>query len=311
MFHRRRVARSRREYELQRAADFLFTKQPQAPCSDEQSDRRATGLVAGQPQMPSRLRRLDELLLSRLDVPALTLTADPDNRVAVTGSARPDWRLRFCVEGEGQSDDEAREQLHELSMIRAGGTVSLAGSHILRRDRPRRVHGSLVVEGPADGNVVVHASYTPVYVHDMTGSVRIAATHARAKILGTTGQVDATSFVIDFAACAGQVTLSAEAEINMLLGEATFDGTLMAWAQRCVRMLVPAGFVTPFQAIVRRREDFICRTAFAARVVHERKGELHYFTYGGAVSTSADTPMHVRSEQATVVIDSIQEPGVS
>jgi hypothetical protein len=105
--------------------------------------------------------------------------------------------------------------------------------------------------------------------------------------------------------------LSAEAEINLKLFHARFDGTLLAWAQRSVRMLVPPRFSTPFRAVVNRREDFVCRTEFSSRVSHEKKGDLHYFTYGSDDSVLPDAVMHLRSEEATVVIDTTVERSVS
>ena len=139
----------------------------------------------------------------------------------------------------------------------------------------------------------------------MAAPVRVSATHGRATILDTTGQVDATALVVDFAGTRGRVTLSAEAEINMKLPTVRFDGTLLAWAERAVRVLVPPDFVTPFRAITSRRSDFVCRTAFASRVTHEQQGELHCFTYAGDHSAAPRTVMHLRSEQATVVVDAL------
>jgi ferric-dicitrate binding protein FerR (iron transport regulator) len=52
-------------------------------------------------------------------------------------------------------------------------------------------------------------------VRDLAGPVRIAATHARATVLNTCGQVDATAGVVDFAGSRGRVTLSTEAEIDL------------------------------------------------------------------------------------------------
>lgn len=43
----------------------------------------------------------------------------------------------------------------------------------------------------------------------MVGPVRVTASHARAKILDTAGQVDTDTYVIDFAGSRGRVTLSA------------------------------------------------------------------------------------------------------
>jgi hypothetical protein len=316
MFRRRRLAKSRREYELQPALEFLFERRPfELRCADRKPGRReideretGTVLVAGD-QAPYLLTRLDELRLSRADVPVLTVTADPSNCVAVAGSSRPDWSLRFCARGEGEAEDEAREHLQQISMTRDGGMVSLGGPHLLSADRPGMGRGDLVVDAPADAPVVIHASYAAVQIRDVTGPVRIAATHGRATILNATGQVDAIAMVVDFAGSGGRVTLSAEAEINMKLSTARFDGTLLAWAQRSVRTLVPPGFLTPFRAIVSRRQDFVCRAEFGSPVTQEKKGDLFCFAYAGDNSVRPEASMHLRSEQATVVIDTMNETG--
>lgn len=130
----------------------------------------------------------------------------------------------------------------------------------------------------------------------------MAATHGRAKILDTTGKVDATGFVVDFAGSRGTVILSAEAEVNMKLNTVRFNGALSAWAQRSVRVLVPLEFQTPFQAFVNRPEDFVCRTDFCSKVKHEKRGGLYVFTYVGDGRTPPEQ-VHLRSEQAAVVID--------
>jgi HD-GYP domain-containing protein (c-di-GMP phosphodiesterase class II) len=138
MFRRRRLAKSLREYDLQPAADFLFERRPyEVRCADRKPGRREIDegqtravLVAGN-QAPYLLTRLDELRLSRADVPVLTVTADPSNCVAVAGSSRPDWSLRFCAQGEGETEDDARKRLQQISMARAGGTVLLTGPHLL------------------------------------------------------------------------------------------------------------------------------------------------------------------------------------
>lgn len=318
MFRRRRIAKSRREYELQAAPTFLFERQPyELRCADRRPgqhvfDERATHavFVAGN-QAPYLLTRLDELRLSWTDVPALTITADPANSVALAGSDSRDWSLRFCAQGEGDTEDEARELLQRISMVRIGGTLSLVGPHLLGSNQTRHLRGQLVVDAPADAPVVVHASYAAVEVRDVSGPVRVAATHGRATLLETTGQVDAIASVIDFASSSGRITLSAEAEINLKLSTARFDGTLLAWAQRSVRMLVPPAFLTPFRAIVNRRQNFVCRTDFSSRVTYEQKGELCYFNYEGDKSVAPERAMHIRSEEATVVIDTMQEPSVS
>jgi hypothetical protein len=160
----------------------------------------------------------------------------------------------------------------------------------------------LIVQAPADAPITVHASFAPVEVRNMTGPVRVTAIHARAKILDATGNVDASGFVVDFAGSKGMVILSAEAEINLKLTTVKFQGTLTTWAQRSVRVLVPPAFQTPFQAIVNRPQDFVCRTEFSTAVKREKKGGLYVFTYAGDGSIPPDR-VHLRSENATVVID--------
>jgi hypothetical protein len=313
MFRRRRLSRSRREYELQRAPESLFDRRPyELRCADRKPgqreiDERPRLIVAAGNQAPYLLTRLDELRLPQVDVSVLTVTADPSNCVAVAGSERPDWYLRFCAQGEGDTEDEARERLQQISMVRSGGTVSLTGPHLLSADPTRMGRGQLLVDGPADAAIVIHASYAAVRIRDVKGPVRVAATHGRTTILNTTGQVDAIAMVVDFAGSSGRVTLSAEAEINMKLSTVRFDGTLLAWAQRSIRTLVPPGFLTPFRVIVSRRQDFVCRTEFCSRVRQEKKGDLYYFTYAGDASVAPEAVMHLRSEQATVVIDTMKE----
>jgi hypothetical protein len=124
--------------------------------------------------------------------------------------------------------------------------------------------------------------------------------------LNTTGQVDAAAGIVDFAGSRGRVTLSAEVEINLKITAPEFDGMVLTWAQRSVRMLVPAGFNTPFKAIVGSRDDFVCRADFRSKVKQNRQGELYVYTYDlSADGTRAH--LHLRSEASTVVIDQIRE----
>ena len=186
----------------------------------------------------------ETLTLSRADVPALTVTADPSSMVEVIGSGRVDWSLRFCAHGEGDSEDEVREHLQELSMSRIGSAVSVNGPGF--RQQAGRM-GQLNVDAPADAPIVVHVSFGAVDVRDMAGAVRVTAMHGRARILDTVGKVDAAGQVVDFAGSKGTVVLSAEAEINLKLSTTRFEGTLTAWAQRPVRVLVPPSSQTPFK----------------------------------------------------------------
>ena len=296
---------ARHKQGVQAATEFLFE---QGPSNLTYRDR-----TPGQPlqpgirlvasgQAPYRRARREELAVSRTEVPALTIAANPSLGVEITGHGRADWSLSFCAYGEGNSEGEARDRLQEVSLVRLGATVSLNGPGARRA---RGAGGNLIVQAPADAPITVHASLAPVAVWNMTGPVRVTAIHARAKILNTTGKVDATAFVVDFAGSEGTVILSAEAEINLKLTSLKFTGTLIAWAQLPVRVLVPRGFQTPFQALVSRPQDFVCRTEFGANMKLERNGGLYVFTYPGDGSTPPED-VHLRSEHAVVVVDTGQ-----
>lgn len=237
-------------------------------------------------------------MLRGVDAPSLTITSDPSNSVAVVGTAEPDWRAFFRAHGEGNSEAEAQERARAVSISASGNTIALTTPY----PDGHQWRGHLLVEGPTKAAVVVHGSYAYVEVLDMAGPVRVSATHARAKILDTSGQVDVTAGVIDFAAARGRVTLSAETEINLRMRSMQFEGMVRAWAQRSVRILVPAGFTTPIQAVVSRRARFVCRAELASSVKYRRQGELHIFSIGDG--TSSPSPMlYLRSEEAAVVID--------
>ena len=294
-------AQAQRKYDLQPAAEFLFETSPfSAECADRTPGQPAQpGLrFAAANQLPYQRTRLESVTLSRSEVPALTIAADASESVAVSGHRRDDWSLRYCADGVGSTEVEARERLQDVSLIRAGATVSLNGPGLGRTG----ARGNLIVEAPADAPITVHTSFAPVEVRDMTGPVRVTAIHARAKLLNPTGNVAASAFVVDFAGAKGSIVLSAEAEINLKFTSIRFQGALTAWAQRCVRVLVPSAFQTPFQALVNRPEDFICRAEFSSAVKQEKKGGLYVFTHMGDGSVPADR-VHLRSEHATVVID--------
>jgi len=292
-------------YNLQPASDFLFDRRPFGfECVDRVPGQMPQGrravLVVGN-QAPYLLTRSEELTLSLLDVPVLTITADPCNSIGIAGSSRSDWSIRFCARGEGNTEVEARGHLQQVSMIRLGSAISLKGP--ILSEKPQ-TGGCFLLDAPSNAPIVIHASYSFAQIRDMTGPVRVTAAHARAIILDTMGQVDAAASMIDFAGSRGRVNLSAETEINLKMTAARFQGTLIAWAQRPVRMLIPPGFMTPFEAVVNRPQDFVCRADLVVKPT--RRYGLYVFTYEGAGS-SAPELMHLRSEQATVVIDTTRE----
>jgi hypothetical protein len=296
------TANSRRQIDLPAAADFLFEQRPHGSvCADRtpgQPQQPGIQLVV-KGQAPYLRTRSESLTFSHTDVPSLTIAANSPGVVEICGNDREDWSLRLCAFGEGSTETEAHDRLKEVSLTRVGSTVSVNGPGI---DRMVGARGDLIAEAPAGAPTTVHSSFAAVQLHNMTGPVRVTAIHARATILNTTGRVDATGFVVDFAGSEGTVILSAEAEINLKFTTARFQGVMMAWAQRSVRVLVPRAFQTPFRVLVNRPQDFLCRTEFSTKVQSEKKDGLYVFTYAGDGSTSPER-VHLRSEHGTVVVD--------
>jgi len=290
----------RSDYERQPAPEFLFEPRPLRRWPPAAPQPGQSFIVAAN-QPAHRAIRHEERAIPGGDASILTITSDPYNSIAVVAGDEPNWKLFFLAEGGGETEAEAEQRLQGCLFGVTGSTVSLS-----RPDKFVGLNASseLVVEAPRDAGVVIHASYAAVQVRDLAGPVRIAATHARATVLNTSGQVDVTAAVVDFAGSCGRITLSAEAEINLKITAPEFDGTMLAWAQRSVRMLVPAGFGTFFKAIVDTRDDFVCRAEFQSKVKESRQGELYVYTY----DISADRTrahLQLRSEASTVVVDQL------
>ena len=288
-----------REAHIQAAPDFVFERRPfQSDCAAPPAGATA-GYLISRSHLPFQRKHPQSLTFPLSEVPALTLAADESNMVHIAGSHRDSWALDFCAHGEGNTESEALAQLQQVSMERIGDTVFLGNSGT---KHTRLSSNTLLVAAPAAAPIVVHASFAAVHVQDMTAPVRVTATHARATILDTTGKVDVSGSVIDFAGSEGTVNLSSESEINLKFRAVRFEGSLMAWAQGPVRVLVPPSFQTPFQAIVNRPQDFACRADLCSKVTLERQGSLCVFTYSGDGSTSPPA-LHFRSGLQNLVID--------
>jgi hypothetical protein len=289
-----------RKYELQRAPEFLFEKhRVRFGCEGWPVKPPPRGsYVTFSPRAPFRQVQQTEWTLTRKDMPALTLASDMTTFVTIAGEDRPDWSVQLCAKGDGDTEADARGRMERVSMARMGGLVSIAGRG---SGALPETTADLLLHAPSDAPATFHLNAGAIEVYGMDGPVRVAAPRGRTKILETTGQVDATGALVDFAGAKGTVSLDASSEMNLKLTAPRFDGTLNATAERSVRVLVPRNFATPFEATVRRREDFACRAEFCGQVTRKRRPDgMYVFTFAG---NGGDVPVHLLSKYGPVVID--------
>jgi hypothetical protein len=294
---------SLRDYYRQRAPEFVFDRREfRIDCSSwpsKEPARPGKAFMAISPRAPFRQTRIEDLTFSRTDVPALTLALDLSAAVKIAGEEREDWDARLCAQGEGETEAEANAKMQDVAISRIGGTVSVAGRGSEAMSQGR---GELLLHAPADSPVTFHSSYAWVEVRDMRGPVRVSASHARTTILDTTGRVDVNGDLVDFAGAKGTVLLNATSEIDLKLTQRTFEGSLTASADRAVRVLMPPGFLMPFEVLVSKREDFVCRADVCAGMVAGRKNGWYEFTYKGN-GGAAPAAVNLQSQHGTVVVD--------
>ena len=302
------ASHAQREYDQQAAPDFLFRPRTALACGDRVPGQlpeqklppgtRSFAVVS--PAQASWMRtRLETLTFPRAQLPALTVASSEGNLIDIAGSGRADWSLNFCARGEGDTDAQARGYLQSISLAREGGLVTLDGPG---RSGRTGAWGTLSVDAPADAPIMIHDSFGAVQIQNMAGPVWVSSAHARATILNTTGRVDVTGSVVDFAGLRGTVMLNAADEIDLKLTGKQFVGSVYAGAQRSVRVLLQRDFQTPFQAVVSRRKDFVCRAELCSKIQSRKDGGWYTFTYSGDGS-APPARVSFQSEHATVVID--------
>jgi len=124
------------------------------------------------------------------------------------------------------------------------------------------------VQVPQETPITVIGDYVAMHVIGMHAPAKLSTTHARITLIDTTGDVDAKAAefgVIDFSADRGHVHLESAWEINLSLTGQRFDGSLDAKAAGPVRVLLPPGFTSGFEATVRHKSAFACRGHLRSR----------------------------------------------
>ncbi len=294
------AAKSTESYDHQATSDFLFEQRPlQFQCADRPQPLPpgVHSWVSSSGMAPYARTRAETLNLPLTQVPALTMASDLASYIHVAGAHQDTWELQFCAIGEGDSEQEARQSLEQVSMSRTGSLISLNATQSGRTGG----HGDLLARVPEDAPLTVH-TVGAVELRNLSGPVRISA-GGRATVLNTTGTVDADGGIVDFAGARGHVMLNSYMEIDIKLTGPRFLGSLSAYAQREVRVLVPKGFQSPIEVMVSQKKDLVCRADFCSGMKQSRDAGSYVFKKYGGSSEAALDHVFLRSDHSTVVID--------
>ena len=298
-----------RKYRLEPAAQFLFERSHiPTPCELSQSPKNGPRLMIRASNAPAyNLQRLDRMAFSRADLPVFTMRL-VGSSMEVSGNTSDNYSVQLCAEAGAASESDAESLLQEIKLTRDDRMLSLSMPKVVHEWPPTAF---VQVQAPRETPITVNGDYASMRVIGMNAPVHLLTTHARITLLDTTGDVDARaeSGIIDFSGDRGHVRLDADWEINLNFTAQHFDGSLDAKASETrsadftappIRVLLPSGFASAFEVIVRRKSDFACRADICDHVAFHRRDGESVFTVG-----SGDPALHFTSLGGPVVVDSV------
>jgi hypothetical protein len=236
--------------------------------------------------------------LSRAELPAFTMRLGA-SMFEVLGNTSDNYSVQLCAEAGADSQSDAEALLKEIKLTRDDKMLSLSMPKFV----PERPSTAFVqVQAPRETPISVNGDYAAMRVIGVNAPVLLSTTHARITLLDTTGDVDASakSGIIDFSGDRGHVHLDADWEINLNFPAQHFDGFLDAKAEQAVRVLLPPGFASVFEATVQHKSDFVCRADICDHVTFHKRDGKSVFTFG-----SGDPALHFTSLGGPVVVDSV------
>jgi hypothetical protein len=286
----------RRDYNFDPARLSLFdSRRMTAPCDQDHEPHPYRLHVV--PRL-AVCQRTEYLSVPSAEIPSLVVDAANHTIVSVVGTDADEYDVRFHAQAGAANEDKARRLLGAVLFTHTGTTFTVTTP----RHRPP-ARAWLNFDAPRHRPLTVNGNYSYVEAFGIDGPVNVSTNHARVKLLEVAGEVKATALgVIDYSGDHGQIQLDATGEIgeiNLRLSSSRFKGTLDANADNAVRVLLPQGWESPFEAVVYRPDLFLCRANIRPSVhLSDREG-LALFTYG-----RGDPTLRLVS-QGVIVIDSI------
>jgi hypothetical protein len=293
---------SQREAELQPASSFIFRWSPVRTDCDPIPTKGF--YVKAVRNTPVNLQRLDQLHFSSDDAPELRVTAE-SALIEIDGSSSDTYSVQLCASAGAATEADAKSTLDAIKLSRDGDMLTVVSPS---GNATRRSMAHVRVRAPADHPVNITGTYTAMAVHGIHAPVKLSTTHARISVLDSSADVDANAGefgIVDFSGYRGNVRLTSATDINVQLTRPTFEGRLHATADRPLRVLLPSGFASPFEAVVNRRDEFVCRADLCSRITSVRKDGRFVFKYG-----DGDAVLSFVSTHGPVVLDTAREVAV-
>ena len=210
--------------------------------------------------------------------------------------------LECHAQANARSESQAQRLLNHVEMKLHGDYLRLA-SPLNRRDRHRL--SQFRVACPRRRFVTVRGIYAAVSLSNLDSGAEVETTHARISISNVSRAVTARVLqgIIDYAGHQGSVALSAGWEINLNFTAPLFSGSLDANSQGAVRVLLPPGFATSFEATVANQSDFVCRADIKTHISHSKQHGRSVYRFGD------DLPaIRLISAGGPIVIDNLDGP---
>jgi len=117
----------------------------------------------------------------------------PRGGVRITGTQRSDVRVRLVIQAQGESVEDARGLVRQVSMDLSTAPLRASLPRV-SDDRPRGrrfVAATIVVDAPVESNVTARVEYAPLDIENVKGRIDVSAEHGPLHLRDVGGDVRA------------------------------------------------------------------------------------------------------------------------
>ena len=218
----------------------------------------------------------------------------------VIGLLTPQTCLEMEAHAEGPDEKSCLRMLARIKMEAKANRVRLFNAP---HSTNQHCQTQFSLLGPRERAVRVRGVYSAISVADLTNGADIETTQARITIENVRPFVKARvdQGIIDYSVHHGSATLFAGWNLNLKFEAQELMGNLEATSEGAVRVLIPRGFTSCFEADVARTAEFVCRAEIASQIVEHRKGKRTIYKFG-----EGKPAIRLKSLKGPVVIDNFE-----